>query len=414
MVSPTATSTLTVESTLMPESVPLLPLADPVNPLVWCRRSDGLVGTGQALRLEFTGPDRFDRARDAWNEVVAAASVVDSVQLPGSGLIAFGSFAFADSSPQRSVLIVPEQIVGRRNGRLWLTRVASDGVLAPPTLPVARKLGPEYRIGLRPGSLDSDGYRSAVRLAVQRIAEGHLGKVVLARDLIGQLPRFADLRLPLGELARNYPDCWTYAVDGFLGSSPETLIRVQGGAVSGRVLAGSAARGPDADADALAASSLVSSAKNREEHDFAVNSVTGALASHTTALTTSRPPFAVKLPNLWHLASDVTGRLSDGSTSLDLVRALHPTAAVAGSPTGAALQLISELEPFDRGRYAGPVGWLDAAGNGEWAIALRSAQVTPDGALTAYAGCGIVADSDPDQELVETALKFRPITEAFA
>jgi len=127
----------------------------------------------------------------------------------------------------------------------------------------------------------------------------------------------------------------------------------------------------------------------------------------------SELPFTLKLPNLWHLASDVEGTLVDGSTALDLVGALHPTAAVAGTPTALALALIERLEPFDRGRYAGPVGWVGANGDGEWAVAVRSAQVAPNGDVTAYAGAGIVGDSVPERELVETRLKFRPVVEAF-
>jgi menaquinone-specific isochorismate synthase len=144
-----------------------------------------------------------------------------------------------------------------------------------------------------------------------------------------------------------------------------------------------------------------------------VQSVLDALRPHSPNLATSELPFTLKLPNLWHLATDVAGTLNDGSTSLDLIDALHPTAAVAGAPTADAVDLIDELEPFDRGRYAGPVGWVGADGDGEWAIALRCAQVSPNGNLTAYAGCGIVADSDPDRELAETTMKFRPIVEAF-
>ncbi len=142
-----------------------------------------------------------------------------------------------------------------------------------------------------------------------------------------------------------------------------------------------------------------------------MQNVLASLRSHSADVTASETPFTLKLPNLWHLASDIDGELSDGSTSLDLVRALHPTAAVAGTPTTKALELIDELEPFDRGRYAGPVGWVAGDGDGEWAIALRSAQVTGD-LITAYAGAGIVADSVPQRELLETRMKFRPIVEA--
>jgi menaquinone-specific isochorismate synthase len=227
------------------------------------------------------------------------------------------------------------------------------------------------------------------------------------------VPEGADLRRVLLELALGYPDTWTFAVDGHLGSSPETLVRVAEGTATARVLAGSHARGADAEADAAAALELATSSKDLDEHRYAVESVLAALRPHGPGITASELPFTLKLPNLWHLASDVAGRLSDGSGALDLVAALHPTAAVAGTPTAAAVATIRELEPFDRGRYAGPVGWVDQSGDGKWAISLRSAEVDADGTLTAYAGAGIVAESDPDRELAETKLKFRPIVEAF-
>jgi menaquinone-specific isochorismate synthase len=306
------------------------------------------------------------------------------------------------------VLIVPEVIVGRRDGVSWVTRVNGSQLT-----PEHRPLGAEYRIALHPGALDAAGYQAAVGEAVHRIREGELSKVVLARDLVGHLPEGADLRRVLVDLALGYPDTWTFAVDGLLGSSPETLVRVNHGIVSARVLAGSIGRGVDADADQAAALTLATSTKDLDEHRFAVQSVLASLAGHATGVVASELPFALKLPNLWHLASDVEGTLSDGSSALDLAAALHPTAAVAGAPTATALRVIRELEPLDRRRYGGPVGWVDAAGSGKWAVALRSAEVAPDGGITAYAGAGIVADSEPDRELAETRLKFRPIVEAF-
>ena len=402
---------LTVETRRIDPVPSLIPYADPGRPLLFLRRGDGIAGLGEALRLEFTGPTRLADAAAAWREVAAAARVDDEVRVRGSGLVAFGAFAFDDTSTRSSVLIVPRVIVGRRDGVGWITRVngADDPVTASP-------LGAEYRLTLHPGALDADGYREAVRTAVARILAGgpdRLQKVVLARDLVGRVPQGADLRRVLLELALGYPDTWTFAVDGHLGSSPETLVRVTAGDVTARVLAGSHARGADAEADAAAAAELATSAKDLDEHRFAVESVLRALRPHGPGITADELPFTLKLPNLWHLASDVHGRLSDGSGSLDLVAALHPTAAVAGTPTRTALQVIRELEPFDRGRYAGPVGWVDASGDGKWAISLRSAELATDGTLTAYAGAGIVADSDADRELAETKLKFRPIVEAF-
>jgi menaquinone-specific isochorismate synthase len=165
------------------------------------------------------------------------------------------------------------------------------------------------------------------------------------------------------------------------------------------VLTGSAPRGADAIADQDAASALATSTKDLDEHEYALQSRLLSLRPHATNLTMSELPFTLKLPNLWHLASDVEGELSDGSSSLDLIAALHPTAAVAGTPTDRALSLIEELEPFDRGRYAGPVGWVGADGDGEWAVALRCAQVDADGNITAWAGAGIVANSVAEHEL---------------
>ncbi|TFC03685.1 isochorismate synthase [Cryobacterium mannosilyticum] len=377
------------------------------------RRNQGLAGIGTALRLEFSGPTRLTDAAAAWRDVVAAATVTDPLSRTGTGLLAFGAFAFDASSAQTSVLIVPQVIVGREDGQCWVTRIWPTGGTRPEIPLALRPLGNEYRISLLPGTLTADGYRAAVGEAIERIAAADLNKVVLARDLVGRLPAESDLRRAVSELALGYPDCWTYAVDGLVGSSPETLIRADHGEVNARVLAGTMSRGADAASDLEAALHLATSSKDGDEHAFAVQSVLASLRPHTSHLTTSEIPFTVKLPNLWHLATDVEGTLSDGSNSLDLIAAMHPTAAVAGTPTETALALIRELEPFDRGRYAGPVGWVGADGDGEWAIALRCAQVTPGGDVTAYAGCGIVLDSEPDRELAETRMKFRPIVEAF-
>ena len=404
---------LTVETTPLSDISQLILLLDRHEPLLWMRRGQGLAGIGTALRLEFSGATRMTDAAIAWRDVVAAATVTDPLARTGTGLLAFGAFAFDASSAEKSVLIVPSVIVGREDGQCWVTRIWATGD-TPPAIPLElHPLGPEYRLSLLPGALTPAGYREAVSEGIRRIAAHDLSKVVIARDLVGRLPAEADVRRSIGELALGYPDCWTYAVDGLVGSSPETLIRANHGEVNARVLAGTMSRGADAAADTAAALALATSPKDGDEHEFAVQSVLASLRPHTSHITTSEIPFTLKLPNLWHLATDVEGTLSDGSTSLDLIAALHPTAAVAGTPTDQALALIREVEPFDRGRYAGPVGWVGADGDGEWAIALRCAQVSPAGDVTAYAGCGVVLDSDPERELAETRMKFRPIVEAF-
>jgi menaquinone-specific isochorismate synthase len=404
---------LTVETSPIADISQLILLLDGRAPLLWMRRNQGLAGIGCALRLEFSGPNRMTDAATTWKEVVAVSTVTDPLARTGTGLLAFGAFAFDDSSAQTSVLIVPEIIVGREDGQCWVTRIWTTGQ-NPPENPLAlHPLGDEYRIALLPGELPPEGFRTAVSSAIGRIQGHQVDKVVLARELVGRVPAESDLRRAISRLALGYPDCWTYAVDGLIGSSPETLIRADHGSVNARVLAGTISRGADAEGDREAALALATSSKDGDEHEFAVQSVLKSLRPHTSVLATSEIPFTVKLPNLWHLATDLEGTLSDGSTSLDLIAALHPTAAVAGTPTEKALELIRELEPFDRGRYAGPVGWVGADGDGEWAIALRCVQVADSGVLTAYAGCGIVLDSDPERELTETKMKFRPIVEAF-
>jgi menaquinone-specific isochorismate synthase len=410
----TRVQSLQVETDPIDDVRHLLPCADAHAPLVWQRRGEGIVGVGEALRLEFSGPDRVARASMVWKELAASSAVRDSVRLPGTGLVAFGAFAFDDESAASSVLIVPRVVIGRRDGRCWVTRIRPAGSDDDrPQLPRPTAFGDEYRLTMLPGALSKGGFVRAVATAAQRIRAGELEKVVLARDLRAHLPVESDVRRALADLALGYPECWTYAVDGLVGSSPETLVRVHSGTLDARVLAGTSARGRDAESDHASADALMASPKDREEHAVAARSVVAALAPHMNGLAMDEHPFTLKLPNLWHLATDVAGRLSDGSGSLDLVAALHPTAAVAGTPTRAALELIRELEPFDRGRYAGPVGWIGADGDGEWAIALRGAQLEPSGDLTAYAGCGIMGDSDPQRELAETVMKFRPITEAF-
>jgi len=398
----------------------LLEHADPDLPLVWLRRGDGMVGAGTAARLDADASEHEPRAQRlarAWTQLCADAMIDDAVELPGTGLIGFGALTFDERSASPSSIIVPSLVIGRRGSRSWITRIRRhDGDdLDPRTLPY----GPYWSATVGPGALDADAYQTAVRGALSAISAGEVGKVVVARDLVGTVPKGADLRRLVHELATGYPDTWTYAVDGIIGASPETLVTVDHGRVTARVLAGTRPRGADADEDAASAVALATSAKDLDEHAYAVHSVTEALAPHVTQLIADDRPFTLELPNVWHLATDVAGTLTNGSTSLDLIRALHPTAAVAGTPTDAALDVIRRLEPFDRGRYAGPVGWIDARGDGEWAIALRGAQFGADSVgglipVTAHAGAGIVAGSDPETELLETRVKFRPIVDALA
>ena len=412
-----APARLRVRTVAVDETAPLVPRLDPRHPLLWMRRGEGIIGLGELLRIESRGPDRIADAAREWRRLVEQADLDDRVGLPGSGLVAFGAIAFADRSAATSVLVVPEIVLGRRDGRAWVTRIerldSASGEPAPVELPEPAPKRDVPRVRFTPGAMPPEAYTAAVDDAVARIDGGDFEKVVLARELVGELHEDAGLRAALAKLADDYPDTWVFAVDGLIGASPETLVRVDHGTVSARVLAGTASRGRDAASDREQAARLAASHKDLAEHALAVESAVATLAPHTARLDASPEPFTLQLPNLWHLATDLKGTLGDGSSSLDLVQAVHPTAAVAGTPREVALAAIAELEGFDRGRYAGPVGWIDADGDGEWAIALRCAQVSPDGTVRAYAGCGIVHDSVPADELAETDMKFRPIVEAF-
>ena len=395
----------------------LLPADAPNDELVtWVRRGDGLVGWGEAACVRTCGPDRFLDAQRWWHDVVAAAVVRDPLQLPGSGLVAFGSFAFADA-PGDSVLRVPRVVVGRRDGRTWVTRVGVSSISRTlGVLPSAEPRPPED-VYFADGALDGPQWESVVAEAVRRIGRGHLEKVVLARDLVARAPAPLDVRWPLRQLARDYPTCWTFAVDRLFGATPEMLVRRERGLVTSRVLAGTIRRTGDDAHDLELAARLARSSKDLEEHEYAVRSVADALAPHCTSMNVPEAPFVLHLPNVMHLATDVAGVLDPEddpvTTSLELAAALHPSAAVGGTPTQDAIALIAELEGMDRGRYAGPVGWLDASGDGEWGIALRSGLLSETGdSVRLFAGCGIVADSDPADELAEAQAKFVPVRNA--
>ncbi len=400
------------------EPADTLLFASAESPLVWTRKGDGMVASGpDLLHIDVAEDGRISAIADLWRAVSQATEVDDEVKIPGTGLVGFGAIAFDDESELPSTLIVPTTIVGRRGGRGWVTRIAVADRLDPAEFGPT-DLGGSWSATLGPGAMDPARHEMAVREALATIEHGDLRKIVIARDIMGSVPRGSDLRRLVRALANDYPDTWTYAVDGMIGASPETLVTVHGGAVSARVLAGTHPRGADAAEDTGIPDALLSSEKDRAEHRFAIDDVLASLKPHTTNLTPAGEPFALELPNLWHLATDVSGELAGGASALDLVRALHPTAAVAGTPTDRAIEEIRRIEPFDRGRYAGPVGWIDGNGDGEWAIALRGAQFGPPTGrkrtVTAHAGGGIVAGSDPDAELLETRVKFRPIVDALA
>ena len=274
--------------------------------------------------------------------------------------------------------------------------------------------------------MTAHGWRDVVAAGIAAVHADEVDKVVLARDVVARTQRPLDVRWALGRLADRYPSCWTFSVDGMIGATPELLVRSEKGLVTSRVLAGTIRRTGDDAADLARAAILAHSSKDLEEHEYAVRSVAHALEPFCSSTNVPDVPFVLHLPNVLHLASDVTGVLTDASegvvgtpahpSSLALAAALHPTAAVCGTPTRAAAALIRRIEGMDRARYAGPVGWFGADGDGEWGIALRSAQTSADDPtrVRLFAGCGIVAASDPAAELAESEAKLVPMRTALA
>jgi menaquinone-specific isochorismate synthase len=379
-------------------------------PLAWIRQGEGLVGWGAAASIAVSGPQRFAQATAWWREMCAGLLVDDAVRLRGTGPVAFGSFAF-DGSRGSSILVVPRVLLGRRNGRAWLTTFGDTPL---PRRVVAAAAPTE--VTYAEGTLSSVEWEDAVATAVKRIAAGELEKVVLARDLVVGAAAPVDPRWLLARLADGYPACWSFVVDGLIGATPEMLVRLDNSLVTSRVLAGTIRRSGDDARDLALAASLARSSKDLDEHEYAVRSVADVLAPHCTGMSVPESPFVLHLPNVMHLATDVAGVLADGSTSLELAAALHPTAAVCGTPRDAALRVIRDVEGMDRDRYAGPVGWMDASGDGDWGIALRCARIDPvDGRrLRLFAGCGVVAGSDPEAELAESQAKFVPMRDALS
>ena len=402
-------SLIPVTTTRIGEHLPLLELLPDSNPLSWVRNGEGLVGWGIHATITVKGRNRFEEARDWWHHQLETFSISNSVHGSGTGPVLFTSFSFDRN--EESVLVIPQIVVGQRASQSWITWV---GDTSQPVLRDTAETFPSGQFTFSEGSLSTDAWKERVAEAIKRIGKSEVDKVVLARDLIATSATEIEPRAILKKLAEEYPSTWTFAVDGLVGATPELLLRLSRGMVTSRVLAGTISKTGDDEKDLALAASLARSSKDLEEHEYAVRSVAEALEPFCSSTNVPESPFVLHLANVMHLATDVTGALSETKQRVDafsLLKSLHPSAAVCGTPRNIAFDIIDDIEGMNRGRYAGPVGWIDASGDGELGIALRTGQITGR-EIRIFAGCGIVAGSNPDKELEESAAKMIPMRSA--
>jgi menaquinone-specific isochorismate synthase len=378
---------------------------------LFARDGVGLAGHGVALRVE----------RATSMAALAAIEVEGPPGPAGTGPVAFGALPFLAGTTTE--LVVPGLTLRvLASGEAWVTTVgtADDPATASPSAALDATL---RRPG-RPSPADGPSsftvraarppaqWQQAVATATERIRAGGLDKVVLAREVSVEADVDISVATVLVRLAQQYPGCYLYLVDGFCGASPELLVGRSGDVVSAQPMAGTKPRRGGPEADAALAADLLASPTYRHEHQVTIDAVHDTLLSFSSYVDYEPEPSVVTLANVIHLATQVEGRLSHPPASiLELVDALHPTPAVCGRPRDAALAAIAELEELDRGRYAGAVGWVDAQGNGAFAVSIRGAEIAGPTARV-IAGNGIVADSDPATELIETRAKLQAMLSA--
>ena len=377
----------------------------------WIRSGDGLMGFGEYKKIELTGEDRFEKAKAWWQIQLSEFKIQNNVHGSGTGPILFGSFSFDPN--EISILVIPEIILGKKAGKSWVTWIGND---TQPNFSTISNSLPSGEITWSNGALSESQWKDQVSFAVDSIKQNKLEKVVLARDQVAASTVAINTRGLLQRLEVEYPSTWLFLVDGLIGATPELLVRLSKSLVTSRVLAGTIRKTGNEDRDLALAASLAKSSKDLEEHEYAVRSVADALAPFCSSTNVPESPFVLHLSNVMHLATDVTGVLNDSAKQADiftLIQQLHPSAAVCGTPTSAAKKFIIDFEKMNRERYAGPVGWIDANGDGEIAIALRCGQLSQDNkSIRIFAGCGVVAGSDPANELAESQAKLMPMRTA--
>ncbi len=377
------------------------------------RRWDPIALGARTGHLWHSGARRIAGVGEPLGVPVDVFAAQDSSGGDGPGTTALLTQAF-DPSAQAQLWVTPITLVGDGQQQ-WLEVTDPSCSLADAEALVDEVMARPPRIA-RPNTITVGSERSAeqwrddvVAPVIDRIRSGEVDKVVLARELLVDADRDLDAGAVVGRLARRFPTVYLFCVDGFVGASPELLVSRSGEVVAAHPLAGTAPRFSDPEVDAATARDLLTSTKDQWEHRLTIEWFLDNLLPFCSYVDAEPEPSIVTLPNVHHLGTRVEGRLSQPAVSiLELVEALHPTPALGGAPQADALRIIDEVEGFDRGRYGGPVGWIDTDGNGEIAVGIRSAQINGTSGRV-WAGVGVVADSDPDSELAETRSKFQAV-----
>jgi isochorismate synthase len=394
-----------------------------------------IAGVDSAWTLTTHGSNRFAEASAAWHDLCANALLEDPFGAVGAGPLLIGGFSFDPLRPATGLwegfpdglLMLPRYVLTNSDGMTLLTlntvlrpnsslAGATEAALRVYDLfdgePLVVSPAPAGQIRRAEDLPAATEWQAIVRDVEQNLRRGELGKVVLARQYHVQGRSLFDPAQVIGRLRIDYSDCFLFAVARgdrcFLGASPERLVRLRHENVRATCLAGSIARGTTPELDRQLGEELLASAKDRAEHEFVVRAICDELIEVCGGRVTTGPLSLMKLRNIQHLFTPIVGRVARGRGILDLVERLHPTPAMGGTPREPALAMIRRFEGLDRGWYASPVGWMDAHGEGEFTVAIRSALLHGT-AASLFAGCGIVAGSDPEREYAESCLKLRPM-----
>ena len=364
---------------------------------LFVRDGVGIAGRGVAARIPL-------------GDVAAALSAIDHVDEVGNvHPLAIGCVPFEPGTPCE--LIIPQVVVGKAaDGRRWVT-VIDDAPCDVAPRPRPQPRAQEFTVA---PLTDVDHYLAAVATARDAVRDGVLTKAVIAREVLVTSPESIDVHAVLRRLKASFGSSYRYSVDGFIGASPELLIALDGNTVRCHPLAGTTTRTGDPETDRRAAAELLASEKNQVEHRVVIDMIYDTLLPWCSYLDWEPEPSIISVANVQHLGTAMEGHLSDPRPHvLELVRALSPTPALGGFPRAEALELIAKVEGFTRGRYGGAVGWVDAAGDGTWAVAIRCAELSADRRQARLvAGGGIVAESEPLSELAETQAKLQAMLSA--